>query len=237
MKFNPTTEYDSIVKNIRDLTDANDQSLTLRQIARSANNYINRASHILLTYSDNKNWDDPNFSTLPQGTYDIISGDRQITMSKDEEGKEILAIRRVLVKSKDQAGTWNEVVPMDLTSNNYVLNDEVQGVPQSYDWVGQTLIWNITPNYDKTAGVKVFYQRANDYVTEADTNKEIGLPEPYQDYVVYGVAYDYAMRKGLQRKDELYRTLKDIENNMKSFMGKQSNEKNKSIQPIRVNVN
>jgi len=236
MRFNPTTDYDSIVKNIQDLTDTNVSKYTLKQIARSVNNYLNRASHLLLEFSDNKNYDDPNFTYLPQGTYNIVNGERNITIFKDEEGKQIQKIRKVI--AKDPSGQWYEIVPVDLQDRGEqeIAYGDQTGTPYSYDWVGTTMIFDVSPNYDMTDGLKVFYERSLDYFTEADTTKEPGLPEHFHDYLVYGASYDYCTRKGLQRKGDYRNMVEKIEQNLKSFMGNQSLEKNTRIRPIRVNV-
>lgn len=236
MQFNPSTEYNSIVKNIRDLTDASVSNLTLAQIARSANNYLNRAYNVMLENSDNKNWDDPNFDTLPQGTYDIVENERQITVYKDEDGKDILKIRRVILKLENEDNKWQELYPMDLRSDNYVLDDETTGIPQKYDWIGDTLMFDIIPNYSKTDGIKVFYERAGEYFTESDTVKEPGLPEHFHDYIVYGVSYDYSMKRGLQRANEIKERLDKLEKELREFATNQSVETNKHLRPLQVNV-
>lgn len=236
MQFNPATDYNSVVKNIQDLTDTNLSKYTLKQIARSVNNYINRASSILLQYTDKKNYDDPNFSTLPQGTYDIMEGERNIVVFKDEEGKQIQKIH--LVIAKNEQGDWYKLEPKDIRDRDaydIAYGDET-GQIHSYDWVGDTLIFDVSPETTIPNGIKIFYARSLDYVTEADTVKEIGLPEHLQDYVVYGASYDYTMRKGLQRKDELFRHVQRIEKEMKDFATSQSVEENIRIRPFRVNA-
>ena len=236
MQFNPATDYNSIVKNIQDLTDSNLSKYTLKQIARSVNNYINRASSILLEHSDKKNWDDPNFTKLPQGTYDITAGERNLTVFKDEEGKQIQKIR--LVIAKNTAGDWYTLIPMDIQqkeAREIAYGDETGDI-RSYDWVGTSLVFDVIPEDTIANGIKVFYERSLDYFTEADTVKEPGLPEHLHDYLVYGASYDYAMRKGLQRKDELYRHIQRIEQEMRVLAENQSIEKNTRLIGHKIDV-
>ena len=236
MQFNPSTDYNSIVKNIQDLTDTNVSKYTLKQIARSVNNYINRASSILLEYSDKKNWDDPNFTKLPQGTYDITAGERNLTVFKDEEGKQIQKIR--LVIAKDSAGNWYKLNPLDIQqreAREIAFGDET-GQIMSYDWVGTSIVFDVTPDETIANGIKVFYERSLDYFTEADTTKEPGLPEHLHDYLVYGASYDYAVRKGLQRKGDFEKKVQKIEQEMRALAENQSLEKNVRFTTYSPNV-
>ena len=90
MQFNPANTNISMVLKVDDLADTNATKYPLAQKARAFNTALDRAYSLIFSFTDTKNYDDRNFSTLPQGTYNIVSGERNITVLKDEDGAEYL---------------------------------------------------------------------------------------------------------------------------------------------------
>jgi len=236
MKFNPATEYDSMVKAIDDLADTNVTKYPLTQKARAVNSGLDKAYSILFNSVDTKNFDDHNFTTLPQGTYDITIGERNLTVYKDDEGAEILKIYKVFARNTN--GDPYELVAKDIRQDDAdaIAYGDDTGVIRAYDWVGTSMVFDVAPEVTIADGLKIFYMRNSSYFTEADTDKEPGLPVLFHDYLIYYAAWQYAMKKGLQRKDDLKKELDAIETKLMQFASAQSVEKNKRLTPMRNNV-
>ena len=236
MKFNPATEYDSMVKAIDDLVDTNASKYTLAQKARAVNSGLDKAYSTLFNSADTKNYDDHNFTKLPQGTYDITLGERNLTVFKDEEGAEILKIHKVI--AKNSSGNWYELEQKDIRDKDArdIAYGEDTGIIRCYDWVGTSLVFDVTPEATVPNGIKVFYMRNSTYFTEADTDKEPGLPALFHDFLVYYAAWQYAMKKGLQRKNDIKQELDVLQKGIMEFASAQSVETNKRLVPHYNNV-
>jgi len=236
MKFNPLTKYDSIVESIDNLSDTNISTYPLVKKALACNSALDRAYSIIFQSVDTKNYDDKNYTTLPQGTYDINLGERNISISKDDEGGDILKIYRVIAKNSD--GNWYELRKTDIRSkdSDILAYGTETGKISAYDWVGTSIVFDVAPDEDIADGLKVFYARNSTYFTDTDTDKEPGLPALYHDYLVYYSAWQYAMKKGLQRKDDLRREVDRLEISLSEFASSQSLEENKRLKPYTVNA-
>lgn len=236
MQFNPTTEYNSIVKNIDDLVDTNVNKYPLTKKARACNTALDKAYTILFSSTDSKNYDDPNFTTIPQGTYDITAGERNITIFKDSEGAEILKIHKVI--AKNESGNWYELKGYDIRdkeARDIAYGDDT-GQISSYDWVGTSIVFDVVPETTIAGGLKVFYARNSSYFDENDTTKEPGLPVVFHDYIVYYASWQYAMSKGLERKNDLYNQVLKLEKELADFASAQDISENKRLTPFRVNA-
>lgn len=236
MKFNPTTEFDSAVKKIDDLAGTNVSTYPLTRKARSMNTGMDEAMSILLQYTDTKNYDDPNFATLPQGTYDITIGERNLTVNKDEDGADIMKIYRVI--AKDSNGDWYNLKEMDIRSphaDNIAYGTDT-GKISAYDWVGSSMVFDVTPEATVADGIKVFYARNSTYFTETDTTKNIGLPAIYQMYPVIYAAWEYCWSKGLQKAKGYDVKLKEMREEMKKFASSQTLVANTRMTPHIVSA-
>jgi hypothetical protein len=236
MQFNPATEYNSMVNAIDDLVDTNVSKYTLAQKARAVNSGLDKAYSILFNSVDTKNYDDHNFTTLPQGTYDITIGERNLTVYKDQEGAEILKIHKVF--ARDSNGNAYELISKDIrqhNADNIAYGDDT-GAIQAYDWVGTSMVFDVTPEATILDGLKIFYMRNSSYFTEADTTKEPGLPAIFHDYLVYYASWKYAMTKGLQRKNDLKAELDALAIGLAKFASSQAVDKNTRLIPRINNV-
>ena len=236
MKFNPSTEFDSIVKKIDDLAGTNTTKYPLTKKARAVNTAMDEAFALLLQNTDTKNYDDQNFAKLPQGTYDITVGERNLSIFKDEEGAEILKIYRVIAKNAD--GTWYELKETDIRNRDArdVAFGDKTGEVRQYDWVGTSMVFDVTPEATIADGLKVFYARNSSYFTESDTTKEPGLPALFHMYPVIYAAWEYCWSKGLQRATGYEKKLMEMREDMKKFATSQTLTSNKRFSPLVINA-
>ena len=236
MKFNPSTEFDSMVKKIDDLAGTNSTTYPLTKKARAVNTGLDEAYSLLLQYTDTKNYDDHNFSNIPQGTYDITIGERNLSVFKDEDGAEILKIHKVIAKNSN--GDWYELKEMDIRSKNAdnIAYGTETGQISAYDWVGTSMVFDVTPEATIANGIKVFYARNSSYFTEDDTTKEPGLPAIYHMYAVFYAAWEHCFSKGLQKATGYEKKLKEMREEMKKFASSQTLVENTRMSPLKVNA-
>jgi len=236
MQFNPANTNISMALKVDDLADTNATKYPLAQKARAFNTALDRAYSLIFSFTDTKNYDDRNYSTLPQGTYDITAGERNLTVFKDEDGAEILKIH--LVMAKDTLDNWYRLEEMDIRDRDafeIAEGDEV-GRIDAYDWVGNSLVFDKSPEEDIAGGIKVFYMRNSTYFDADDTTKEPGLPAIYHMYPIYYAAWEYCSRKGLQRASAYEKKYLEMEQDMKKYFSSQTITKNTRIAPMANNV-
>ena len=236
MRYNPATEYDSLVKLTDDLAETNVNTFPLTKKARAFNVALDRAYTIFAQNVDTKGYDDKNFTTLPQGTYDITAGERNISVDTDDEDAEILKIYFVMAKNAE--GNWYRLEKTDIRNRDsweLAEGDETGEISQ-YDWVGKSLVFDVTPEATIAGGIKVFYMRNSSYFTESDTDKEPGLPTIFQPYLAYYTAWQYSMSKGLGKKNDLAQMVVNYEKDIAEFASSQSIETNKRLTPYTVNA-
>jgi hypothetical protein len=223
MQFNPATTYNSLVESINDLANTNNEDYTLIRKARAVNNGIDHITALVIESLDAKGWDDANHIELPNGTFDITSGARNVVLNKDESGNTILKVLKVLLKTNS---TWS--VLRQREDDNYrgssFYNDTPTGIPGSYSWNGSVLTFDTVPNYTLADGGKIFFIRTADYVTEADTTQEIGFTPIFHKYFALYAAYEWAMAKGLANKNDLMNEMIRMEGKILGFYAKQSKE-------------
>ena len=236
MKFNPVTKHDSFVEHVWDLSNSNVDDFSLERIARTTNGGIDHLTGLINEALDKKGWDDTaNHGNLPQGTFDIVQGQREYLLKKDISGNTVLKVLKVLLL---QNGSWSPIEQFDLRDlnvNTSYFNDTPQAVPSKYDWNGDVIYFDVVPNYSLVDGAKVFFIRTADYVTDTDTNQEIGIAPIFHEYLAYYTAYTFAMPKGLANKNDLYNEMLRREKMILSFYAKQSKERPTAIRMLGEN--
>jgi hypothetical protein len=92
----------------------------------------------------------------------------------------------------------------------------VQGIPSYYDKFADVIRLYPEPNYNKTAGLVVHFQRPPSYFETTDTTKKAGVPSLFHRYLSLDASADYAVSHQMKNKNDLV-TLriameKDIQN-------------------------
>jgi len=160
----------------------------INDITRTINEYYNEVVSIILKSDGRWEWDDSNFTTLPIGTKDLVSGQGDY----DIDSAELLNVIKVEVK--DSSGKWIVLSPMsydDKRGTAMSTLDDTQGTPTEYDKVGNSLILHTIPNYSSSGGLKVYFQRPPSYFSYDDTIKEPGFSPLFHRYLSMGAALDY----------------------------------------------
>lgn len=139
-------------------------------------------------------FDDSNYTDLPIGTTNIVSGQRDYTLSVSH-----LKILKVLIKGNDDI--WNVVPTIDIAEENARFYSENNtgnsGTPNKVDKLANTIFLDPVPDYSKTAGLKIYYQREPSYFSTTDTTKTPGFASIFHELVVDHAVYKYGGPKQL----------------------------------------
>lgn len=210
MQFNDTTNKLGLVQDCDFLVTSNSTSYPLEDKARSANMALNEVATLILSADGRWQWDDTNYTDLPIGTTDIVSGQK-------DYGIDTTMIEITRVECKDAAGNWKFLTPFDQKDLNQNTNQAVDinssgnsqdnssltsflstaGNPVYYDKMANSIFLYPTPNYNSTDGLKVYFKRAPSYFTAADTTKKPGFASHLHRYISLSMAKDYAVAKML----------------------------------------
>lgn len=173
-------------------------------------NRLNRAYDkiaTLIMLSDGRwQWDDRNYtSDLPIGTTNLVDGQKDYVM-------DIEHLRIIRVQVLDSAGNKITANPIDIHDpEGRIMYDEAptatEGTPHIYDKFSNIIRLYPTPNYDKTSGLIVHYQRQPSYFEITDTTKKPGVPALFHSYLSRWASMDYAIDKQLTAKNDLYNTV------------------------------
>lgn len=161
------------------------------------NRHNERIGSLIMKCDGRFEFDDNNFATLPIGTTGLVSGQADYTISASD----FLDILRIEIK--DPAGNGVFLNPISYEDKKGVAMTEwakTPGTPHSYDKVGNSIILYPTPNYNSTAGLKVYFKRNVNYFTVSDTTKEPGFNPQYHRLLSMGASSDYCIPNGLTNK-------------------------------------
>ena len=233
MKFNSTPVERSLVFAIDDVAGTNVNTYPLDRKALALNMGLDIAYGVIFNSVDNKSYDDFNYSKLPQGTYDITVGERNITVSEDSEGGEILKIFKVIAYNAE--GNAYELRKVDIKTASTQFGEDT-GEVMEYDWVGNSLVFDVTPDASISGGIKIFYMRNSTYFVEGDTTKEVGLPATLVPGLIDYASWRYAFKKGLMKQSQLSQNVAEWKQDIKVFMSSQSREDNIVFSPFKVNA-
>ncbi len=186
-------QIQDIVSSIYIKTKTNSTSYPAADMLIAINNAYERVASLILQADGRWQWDDTNFTTdFPIATTDLVSGQADYTLATTH-----LRILRVEVSSS--SGSFiklEQFDPADRLTDSLTQLATQTGTPTTYDVLGASIILYPKPNYNYTAGVKIYFQRGPDLFTSAQVTTGTKLPGfnfLYHDLIPLWVAYNYAL--------------------------------------------
>lgn len=156
-------------------------------------------------------FDDPNFTDLPIGTFPI-SSNGVCKLIDDGDNNKIITIHKVAFL----VGTEYVDVPrmtLGEGSQEILLRSQTVDKPSHYYEVGNSIVF---PGI--TGGTaKVWFDREMDFLLPNDTTKVPGVPSHYHNLAAYRTAYNYAIEKQLPNENSILRRLQMEEDKLQQF--------------------
>lgn len=193
MVFSDTTNKLGVIQTCERYTGKGDAGISgdaqlLKEFTAHSNEILRRIWHIIFTASGTWQYDDSNYTDLPQATDTLVSGTDKYALPT-----ETLAIERLEVK--DTSGVWKQLKPRDLHSipagEGEYFNDD--GIPHYYRLLGNTIQLYPAPNYNSSGGLKVFFQRGSVSFESTDTTQTPGFASEYHGAVPKGASLEWFM--------------------------------------------
>lgn len=185
---------------IRLLCDADTTSYRDDALLRRVNSSLETLVGKIINADGNWQFDDTNYTNLPIGTGDLVSGQSSYSFSS-----EYLDILEIMILTT--GGIYQRITPFDPSELGTSFDEWVgsstgtppDGMPQYYDKLGDSIRFDRSPtaaHVTLTAGLKVRFKRTADLFTSGQVTtgtKEPGIASPYHQLICYMVAVPYCM--------------------------------------------
>lgn len=207
----------------------------LAEFTSDVNLALDKVIALILQANGTWQFDDSNQTDYPIITTNIVSGQRDYSFVIDGAGNLILDVYRVLVA--DQNGVYHDVDPQDVSSGQATVGFtdgmNITGIPNSYDKNATGIFLDPIPNYNRSAGLKVYINREGSYFTVSDTTKKPGFAGLFHEYLALRPSYQYAYRKGLSNLNSLEKEMLKMEDDLQNYYKAREKDVQKIIRPVR----
>lgn len=238
IQFNDTSTYKGLVQLYEKeigatRADVSGDTNKLKELAADINLAMDDYTALAFRSSGTWQFDDSNQTDLPFITTNIVSGQRDYSLGLDGSGNQIFSIAKVAILTSATATRYDEISPVDVQSEPNVVgrfSDTTNtGVPYDYDKTGNSIIFGTVPNYNATAGLKVYISREPSYFTYLDTTKKAGVPGIHHRYLVLRAAEDYLRRTEDKRYVMVRNERLQMEKDIADFYGRRERDLRKQI--------
>ncbi len=214
MIYSDTVNRLGIVQVLEDLTStqsASTSSYPLATKTRDINMAFDDYQTIVTEASGTWQLDDSNHTKYPNMKFDVVSGQQDYNFTEDEQGNQVQDIYRV--ECKDANGVWQLLKAYDEQSEAESMSarELLSGTPTRYYKTANGIFLDVTPNYNSTLGIRMFFTRSPSYFLTSDTTKEPGIPNAHHRYLAVKPAYWYWLPKDSQRASLYFAELEKIE--------------------------
>lgn len=240
IQFNNTTDLNGLIQICERLTTLGDggisgDSVLLKQFTSSINDAYDEIMPLVLASDGRFQFDDYNNTTLPIATANLTSGTRDYGFTTDSADRAVLQIDKVAIKqdaTSDDYYVLNQIDQTDPESRKLITdNASNTGIPSHYDIVGGSIIFDVTPNYSATAGLKIWYSRTPVYFSSTDTTNTPGIPDIFHQLLAVIAAHEWVftyMPNETTMISRLEKKIQDRKMDLSKFMA------NRAQQPIKA---
>jgi len=199
--FNDTTgAQDGLIQECEDITNLGAGNISgntarMKTFTRRLNQAKDRFITIAMKFDALWKFDDRRYAdsdlNLPIATTNLVSGTKDYLFDST-----FLTIEQVFVK--DSSGNWHELDQQDDKTAPDAYIGTATGLPTTYEFVGNSLILDITPDYNSTGGLKVVTRRKLTNFSYGDGAVPISAPEIFFKYLANYASFPYLIEKGLK---------------------------------------
>lgn len=221
------SEIDTIVS---DLTNANTTAFPTATRLIYANAAQSDIAGLIIGTDGRWKWDDTNYTTLPIGTTDLVSGQTDYSFDDD-----FLKAKKVQIL--DPSGNTARLTSKDMKdyTTSYQDNQQSNAQPMFYDKDGRSIFLDPTPNYNATDGLKVYFQRTTKDITSFGTTSP-GFVATKQIILAYMISLPYVTKHHQDRVNSYTNTIAVMRKEIEDFYTQRSgDEKFGSVTPAREN--
>lgn len=198
-------------------TDTTTYSLTHK--IRNINAGLQRVAFKIQSAQQAWQWDDNNNTDLPIATTDLVNGQQDYSIDTS-----FLRVLKVMIK--DSAGNWIEIMPIDVFDPLYktLVANTTNGLPTRYDKTANSILLYLTPNYNSTGGLRIYFQRDirlfSPLLTNGVPNDAAVIPgfnPQFHRLVSLYAAEDLVLAKDLPQIKNIQFKITELENDLMEF--------------------
>lgn len=182
---------------VHDIVDTSSATFTDARMIRGLNKAQDKIVNLIIQKDTLNQWDDTAYTDLNEGYVNIVSGTYDYDLREDENFANILAVHKVYILG---SATSTDYVELEKDGKFSTMGT---GVPTKYRLAGKTIVFDITPNYNATNGIKIQFTRIPSPILTSDTTREPGIPTTFHHLLALMTAYDYARAKRMDNKDDI----------------------------------
>lgn len=201
-----------------DLIDTDDVKFPVARKVRFANRANEREESLILSADGKIKFDDANYANQPTGTFALTSGTRSYSVKTDSGSNPI--VKPVAVMVKDSSGTFKDIPIVDIRSDDGELirlgNGET-GTPSKAAWLGKNLVFDYTPNYTYSDGVRIIFQRLTHPFEVADAAAEPGFDHQFHVLIPLWMAYWEGLKRGKMQVKNIRNEITVLEQQLVEF--------------------
>lgn len=190
------------IKNyINDRIDVNDSDFPNIKKTRMLNVALTTISNAIILKDNLFQYDDPNYSDLNDGTLALTSTQYIYDISEDENFASILYVAKVFIKNRN--GEYFELPKGGIVFDT-LSGTQLTGEPTQYRIIGKKIVFDRTPDYTQSAGIKIYFARTPEPILTTDTVKIPGIPHNLHRLLCLLVCFDFASAKNMAVKNDVY---------------------------------
>lgn len=229
MEFSNTTTEGGLIQEVDRICGSTNNNFSLKAKTARINMALDRFVTVALTEDEDWNFEDTNYTDLPIGVADLVSGQQDYSFASD-----VLVVTKILVK--DSSGLW---VPLTEVKPNQPGARDIfeqptgnSGVPTEYMIIGNSIFLTAIPNYNSTGGLKVFFKRNVSKFVSTDTTKEPGIPSIFHPYLCREASMPFLIEKKLPQQAGVAAQIIIDEDAIKTFIASRNKARPTKIQPV-----
>lgn len=233
MKFSDAANSAGLVEDIDFICETDSTSYSTAHKARNINRHYQKAVIDIIKTDGRMQFDDSNHTTLPEYTFDLVSGQADYSLPTN-------LLKLWAIEIKDADGNWIRLKEVDINDPEFKRSitdfEENDGTPWGYEIRGDSAFLKpapLTGSVTTTAGGKMFFSRDVDAFTAADTDQEPGFAEPFHRILSLGAAYDWLAINSTQTKaDRVLQQYEQLRMELREFYSSRNKEVIPTLRPL-----
>lgn len=236
MVFSDTTDLTGLVQDIDFLVGTNATSYPVKDKARNINQWYHRAVGWIVEADGTWKWDDTTHAEWPSAAGNLTAGTNEYALPASSTSAtqiELLKVQSVyILKADGDYVKLRQLVYEDIP--NIEEYESTDGLPHSYLLVGDRVRLFPGPaaaSVTTTNGLKVYFQRAVDDFTSADTSQEPAIAPQFHRILSFGASLDYAVKQGLPNVNNLRGEIARLSQDLQTFYSERNLDSKIKIRP------
>lgn len=170
-------------------------SVLLPQFTQAINDAFDQVLPSVLSRSGKGRWDDLNNTDHPIATLNMVSGQPDYSVKVDGDNLDILRIFDVRIIKSASGTNYETLIKIGLEDERALAtmspNPSDSGIPDHWLERGNTIFLGPNPNFGLTNGIKIFFERVENYFLSTDTTKVPGIPRLYHTILADIASYEW----------------------------------------------